>query len=138
LKKILDSICNTLCRKKNEGTSLKKSKDSGIKRAFKYLKDRFNLIFPPSLMNNWNDLNKYRKLRNIVVHNDKQIPNDKNEKVTDSPYYQVLKSIVGCTVSVNKEGTIGMVESVSIDCVKSFIKTSELFLNGVCELLKEK
>lgn len=85
-----------------EGKPFKDYKNYGLEKAKDYLKDNFNIDF--ATVPNWDELSKFQKVRNLIVHNDANIYKDYDKTLKEQPDYPVLSSMTD-SIDITSSGT---------------------------------
>lgn len=92
----------------------------GLDKAKEYLKDNLNIDF--GTVSNWNEIKKFQRVRNLIVHNNANIITDNEVSIEDQTDYKVL-SAMNKSIEITSSGTI-------------FIKTFD-YINDIQEKVIE-
>lgn len=72
-------VCDALRVFRKLASDVRDEKDRGILGAKSYLKHVAKIAFPDSILA-WNKLTAYGRIRNLIMHNNSQVPRDKLER----------------------------------------------------------
>ncbi len=109
----------------------KKVKGSYIEESKKYLQS-IAMIDLSDLGSLWEKINKYRKIRNSIVHNNSNIIESEG-KVTEQPLYQIIKNYCSLTLD-EKNGTFTITDNKFLI---SFIDISEKYLTSIIKKIQD-
>lgn len=104
------------------------------KKGFPYLINYFKTkpeLDITSIKEDWNKIEIYKILRNIIAHENGQLDIQETKLLTENINYKKLISLTDCKISSN-----GLI-SISKNTTKEFIKLSESVLYKTCDLLRE-
>jgi hypothetical protein len=94
---------------------------SGLEKVKEYLKEKFEIDF--GTINNWGDVNKFQKIRNLIVHNDSNLIKDYNLSLEKQEDYKLLSQMSN-DISITTAGYIFIKRFEYLDNIK--IKEVEL------------
>jgi hypothetical protein len=102
----------------------------GLDKAKDYIKDNFNIDF--GTVANWEEINKFQRVRNLIVHNNANIIKDYDKPIEGQDDYIVLSGMKG-TIEITSSGTIFI---KTIEYITEIQEKSVALINDIIEKTK--
>lgn len=115
--------------KKN--VKLDKINKIGLLKAQKFLNKAVGLDI--SSLPNWDEIDNYRKHRNIVIHNNANIIQNSNKPIEKQKDYELIDNNISLEIT-----SAGYIFINNIDYINNLLDISSDFLNDIVEKTKEK
>jgi hypothetical protein len=123
--------CQLLDNYKKEGKKFEKYKGRGINRAKTYLINAFDINLESD--SNWNRINDYRVLRNLIIHQRSNIIRKPNKPIEDQPNYKIISSMADIDITSS-----GYIFIKKIDHINNLLDISVTLLNNIIDQTKSK
>ncbi len=127
----LIEYCRLLDNYKKEGKKIEKYKETGINKAKVFLMNAFDINLESDI--NWDEINKYRRLRNLIVHHGSNIIRKPNKSIEEQPDYQIISSMTDIDIT-----SAGYVFIKKIDHINNLLDVSVTLLSNVIDQTKLK
>lgn len=114
------------------GKPFKEYRNQGLEKAKEYLKDNFEIDF--GTIANWDDISKFQKIRNLIVHNDANIYKDYDNPLEEQPDYPVL-SQMSESINITSSGTFFI---KSFEYINTTLTQSEEMIESIISRTKDE
>jgi len=110
--------------------AFKDYRNFGLEKAKEYLKDNFDIDF--GALANWEEISKFQRVRNLIVHNNAYIIKDYDKTIEEQDDFDIL-SKMNKVIEITSSGTIFI---KTIDYVNETLEKTVELINDIMDKTK--